>query len=114
MQLSSRGPFRRQIGHCFLSQLHSSLIEHKHPSIHPSLPIPDPRWDIGARDGNTARVSPSVLGPESLRLAAAHLHLIDFGRIRSVCDDRRRRRSSDRRRHHREKSEIRRVGGRAV
>lgn len=93
----------KEICHCFLSQLHSSLIEHKH--LFWSLPIPEPIWDVGARNI-----------PSSWEIAlasAAHLHLIDSGRrIRSVCGDRRpypsfffpgRGRSSDR---HREKSEI--------
>ena len=38
----------KEICHCFLSQLHSSLIEHKH--LLWSLPIPEPIWDVGARN----------------------------------------------------------------
>ena len=70
----------KEICHCFLSQLHSSLIEHKH--LLWSLPIPEPIWDVGARNI-----------PSSWEIAlasAAHLHLIDSGRqIRSVCGDHR-------------------------
>ena len=71
----------------------------------------------GARDDGTASAaSASVLGvwDPGASVVAAHLHLIEFGRIRSVCDDRRPRSSDRRRRRHREKSEIRRVGGRGV